>query len=129
MDMFALVRPEFLNHFGNLFGGQLLKWVDEFAWLTATHDFPGAALVTRALDRVEFTEPVRNGAILRFHIRQERLGTTSVTYAVTAFAQPAGERQEQAVFETAVTFVSVGANGTKSALPLPHDSGTDTAAP
>lgn len=127
MDMFALVRPEYLNHFGHLFGGQLLKWVDEFAWLTATHDFPGAALVTRALDRVEFTEPVRNGAILRFHISQERLGTTSVTYAVTAFAQPPGERQERVVFETAVTFVAVGANGSKTALP--RGSGTGAVAP
>lgn len=31
MENFTLVRPEHLNHHGYLFGGVLLKWVDEYA--------------------------------------------------------------------------------------------------
>ena len=39
MDTFTLVRTGHLNHQGNLFGGQLLKWVDEYAWFAATRDY------------------------------------------------------------------------------------------
>ena len=50
MDTFTLVRTEHLNHHGKLLGGQLLKWVVEFAWLAAARDFCGSVLVTRAMD-------------------------------------------------------------------------------
>ncbi|HSO80381.1 MAG TPA: hotdog domain-containing protein, partial [Chromatiaceae bacterium] len=35
MESYKVVRPEHLNHFGHLFGGCLLKWVDEIAWIAA----------------------------------------------------------------------------------------------
>ena len=66
MDTFTLVRTEHLNHNGKLFGGQLLKWVDEFAWLAAARDFCGSVLVTRAMDPSEFKHAVPTGSILSF---------------------------------------------------------------
>ena len=36
MESYKVVRPEHLNHFGHLFGGCLLKWVDEIAWIAAS---------------------------------------------------------------------------------------------
>ena len=54
MDNYILVRPEHLNHYSFLFGGYLLKWVDEFSWLCATRDYPGSSLVTVGLDQVVF---------------------------------------------------------------------------
>ena len=56
METFALVRPEHLNHHGFLFGGALLKWVDEFAWLVASRDYPGCTFVTVAMDDIVFRE-------------------------------------------------------------------------
>ena len=40
-----LVLPERLNHYGYLFGGYLLHWVDEYAYITANLDFPGHRFV------------------------------------------------------------------------------------
>jgi acyl-CoA hydrolase len=40
MQTFTTVRPEHLNYHGFLFGGQLLLWVDEFAWMAAARDNP-----------------------------------------------------------------------------------------
>ena len=62
------MRKEHLNHHGYLFGGTLLSWVDEFAWIFASLDFPGCSLVTVGMDQVSFKERVENGSILRFNI-------------------------------------------------------------
>lgn len=117
MDTFALVRPEHLNHQGFLFGGAMLKWVDEFAWLVASREFPGCTFVTVGMDEIEFRHPVLNGSILRFHILPLRQGQTSVTYSVEVFADAPGATAEQQVFTTRITFVRVDASGGKLGLP------------
>jgi len=116
MDTFTLVRTEHLNHNGKLFGGQLLKWVDEFAWLAAARDFCGSILVTRAMDNSEFRHTVPNGSILRFRVEQVRVGTTSVLYSVDVFADMPGRRDEELIFSNRVTFVAVDENGNKTPL-------------
>ncbi|MBN2325270.1 MAG: acyl-CoA thioesterase [Spirochaetes bacterium] len=117
MNTYTIVRPEHLNHHGYLFGGQLLKWVDENAWLTAARDFQGYVLVTRAMDRIEFATRVANGSILRFSILPERQGSTSVTYGVEVFADEPGAAREKRVFSTRVVFVCVDKSGKKRRLP------------
>lgn len=117
MDTFALVRPEHLNHHGFLFGGAMLKWVDEFAWLVASREFPGGTFVTVGMDEVVFRHPVLNGSILRFHILFLCQGRTSVSYGVEVFADAPGGAGEQRVFTTRVTFVRVDADGGKAPLP------------
>ena len=117
MDTFTIVRPEHLNHHGYLFGGQLLKWVDEYAWLTAARDFPGNYLVTRALDNIDFKTRVMNGSILRFHIRAWKQGNTSITYSVSVFADAPGKKEEKQVFSTHITFACVDEHGIKHPLP------------
>ncbi len=127
MDNFTIVRQEHLNHYGFLFGGALLKWVDEFAWLVASRDFPGCPLVTVGMDRISFREPVANGSILRFRILPEKLGTTSVRYGVNVFADAPGANEEKEVFSTTITFVHVDRQGEK--VPLPPKTGLKSQAP
>ena len=117
MNTFTIVRPEHLNHHGYLFGGSMLRWVDEFAWLVAARDFNGCTLVTRAMDRIEFTERVLNGSILRFSILPSTIGKTAVTYSVEVFADEPGAVEEKKVFSTRVTFVSLDNEGKKCELP------------
>jgi acyl-CoA hydrolase len=117
MDTFALVRPEHLNHHGFLFGGAMLKWVDEFAWLVASREFPGCTFVTVGMDEIVFRHPVLNGSILRFHILSLHQGRTSVSYGVEVFADAPGAAEEKMVFTTRVTFVRVDAEGRKAPLP------------
>jgi acyl-CoA hydrolase len=117
VDTYAIVRPEHLNHHGYLFGGAVLKWVDEFAWLTASLDYPGCTLVTMAMDDIVFAKRIVNGAILRFRILPARKGTTSVTYQVTVLADEPGAEAEIEVFSTRITFVRVDGQGRKTPLP------------
>ena len=122
MDMYTLVRPEHLNHYGSLFGGQMLKWIDEYAYLAAMREFPACRLVTRAMAHVSFTRGVHSGAVLRFHIRRERLGRTSVTYRVDVYSRGRGRTEDEHVFTTSITFVSVNEQQGKEPLPPPMEA-------
>lgn len=116
MDNYNLVRPEHLNHHGSLFGGQLLSWVDECAWMAATREFPGYSFVTRAMDKIEFRHPVQNGSILRFHSVNTRTGSSSVKYLVEVYEDYRTLDKEILAFSTTVTFVSVDVKGNKRAI-------------
>lgn len=116
IQTFAIVRPEHLNHHGFLFGGQLLRWVDEFAWLAAARENPGCRLVTRAMEAIEFHHSVPLGAILRFDVRERTRGVTSLHYDVDVWADIEGAIDEIHVFSTVVTFVNVDKEGNKKTL-------------
>lgn len=110
METHRLVLPGDLNHYGYLFGGRLLAWVDESSWIAASLGFPHCQFVTVAMDTVEFRHSVRDGTILRISCDLEKEGTTSVTYAVKVIDEKAGPA---AIFTTRVTFVSVDDEGRK----------------
>jgi len=117
MENFTLVRPEHLNHHGYLFGGAMLKWVDEIAWMMASREFPGCTLVTLGMDDIRFTHRVDNGSILRFQVERQEQGRSSVSYAVNVFADGPGATAEIEVFKTRVTFVRVDDTGRPCSLP------------
>ena len=117
MNNYAIVRQEHLNHYGFLFGGALLQWVDEYAWLVASRDFPGCPLVTVGMDKISFRKPVLNGSILRFNIRPAKQGKTSIQYTVDVYADAPGADSEQTVFSTIITFAHVDQEGLKQDLP------------
>ena len=107
MITYKIVMPENLNQFGDLFGGNMLKWVDETAAMAIFLDFPGCRFLTIGMDKVIFKRPVKCGSILKFDINQAREGKTSVSYSVTV-ANP----QDATIiyFSTIITFVHVNKN-------------------
>ena len=117
MENYKLVLPEHMNHYGYLFGGNLLKWVDEISWIAASVDHPGCKFVTVAMDKVEFRRSVRLGAILRFDVQKCRSGTTSVQYRSEVYCDDIETGEEQMVFSTHITFVCLDAAGNKAPIP------------
>ncbi len=116
MENYKLVLPQHLNHYGYLFGGNLLQWVDETAWIAASLDYPGCSFVTIAMDKVEFRKSVREGSILRIDARKSQEGKTSVQYAVTVFSGRVRTESDEVIFSTNITFVCVDKNGKKKVL-------------
>ena len=103
-----LVRPEHLNHHGFLFGGRLLEWLDEQAYLAAIARMdPRANLVTVGIDHVAFRYQVREGAVLRFRSRVVHLGRTSITIQTRVLRMP----EEREIFSAYVTFVALNRKG------------------
>ena len=115
MENHRLVLPEHLNHYGFLFGGHLLKWVDEFAYIAATMEYPGCNFVTIGMDSVEFKKSVRQGTILKFMVEKTKVGTTSLQYLVHVYRSNNLE-ENNFIFSTRVTFVRVDEQGKK--IPL-----------
>jgi len=119
MDHHKLVLPEHINHYGFLFGGWLLQWIDEFAYITATVDFPGLRFVTVAMQDVQFKKRIVTGEVLRFAVDRVHLGRTSVQYRVRAHGLVMDPNPGDVLCETTVTFVNVDERGGKAPIPAP----------
>lgn len=113
-----LVRPEHLNHHGYLFGGRLLEWLDEQAYIAAISRMkPKANLVTVAIDRVQFSHSVVQGSLLTFCSMLVHAGRTSVTVFTRVLLQKTGRETE--IFSAYVTFVCLNEKGRpRAAAPL-----------
>lgn len=116
MNHYKLILPEHLNHDGFLFGGNMLKWIDEFAYITASQEFPDNRFVTVALDNVAFHHAVTGGEIIRFEVTRHHLGRTSAQYNVRVFGTRRHSCPDTILFETRITFVAVDREGHKQTI-------------
>jgi acyl-CoA hydrolase len=116
MDHRKLVQPEHMNDQGSLFGGYMLKWVDEFAYITACIHYPKNRFVTIGLDNVEFRHPIPLGEILRFAVTEVRKGNTSVEYQVAVYGEKEASSNQVTLFETKITFVNLDDSNTKTPI-------------
>lgn len=106
-----LIRPEFLNHGGTLFGGYMMQWADDMAYSAASLAFPSANFVTKLFGQFDFKAPVRSGDIIKIYSNVESRGTTSCKIQVWAI----NARTQVEVFRTFAVMVNVR-NGRKVSL-------------
>lgn len=106
-----LIRPEFLNHAGILFGGYMMKWADEMAYIAASMEFPDGDFVTKLFGQFDFRAPVALGDIIKIYSEVESVGHTSCKISVFAVNARTGAE----VFQTFAVMVNVK-NGQKTPL-------------
>ena len=104
-----LVQPTHINTAGTLFGGYMLAWLDLAAAKAASEflehtDAWGA--VTRALDKVEFKEPVFLGDWVKCKSEIVKVGNSSMVVQVSAFAE-SKDHGKRLACTADITFVSV----------------------
>ncbi|MBE6946989.1 MAG: acyl-CoA thioesterase [Ruminococcaceae bacterium] len=76
-----LVRPSHINHYGRLFGGQLLKWIDEIAGIVAIRH-ANATVTTAAIDNLQFKAPAYEGDLIVLTGQVTYVGHTSMEVRV-----------------------------------------------
>ena len=76
-----LVKPEDLNPRRTLFGGQVLKWIDEEAAIFAVCQLGSPSIVTKAMSEINFVSTAVLGDIIEFGMDLVSVGTTSITIA------------------------------------------------
>ena len=81
-----IVFPNNVNHYGTLFGGFALQWMDQAAWICATR-YARKTMVTIASDRIEFKKPVLEGSMVMLRANITRVGNTSVSVNVEMHAE------------------------------------------
>jgi acyl-CoA hydrolase len=73
------IRPEDLNANGTLFGGSLLRWIDEEATIYAILQLGNKRVVTKYISEINFVSSARQGDIIEVGLRAVRFGRTSLT--------------------------------------------------
>ncbi len=81
-----LMMPRDTNALGTIFGGVILSEIDLAAAIEAHKSHP-AKIVTVAMDKVEFKQPVFVGDLVSFFTDTIRIGRTSITAHVSVWAQ------------------------------------------
>ena len=113
--------PGDCNANGDIFGG----------WVMAQLDLAGAVLPARyiqgrmatvAVNEIIFKHPVRVGDLLSFFSHVTRIGNTSITVAVEAYAERMSEQGRYSmVTEAMLTFVAIDDEGKPCPVPRPPD--------
>jgi acyl-CoA thioesterase YciA len=101
---------------GNLFGGNMMAWVDEAAAIYAHQTTMEKHLVTKKLNEMIFSYPVKEGDILEFFCETLRIGNTSMTIKVVVFKSERGSLNVVQCLETTAIFIAVDSNGCKKQI-------------
>lgn len=81
-----LICPAHINHYGRLFGGQLLKWIDELAGIVAIRHC-GATVTTAAIDNLQFQAPAYTGDMIVLRGQVTYVGTSSMEIRVDTYRE------------------------------------------
>lgn len=74
-----LIKPEDLNANNTLFGGSLLRWIDEEAAIYAIIQLGTNKCVTKFMSEINFVSSARQGDIVELGIKAIDFGRTSLT--------------------------------------------------
>ena len=107
------VKPEDLNANGTLFGGSLLRWIDEEAAIYAIIQLGNPRSVTKLISEINFRSSARQGDMIEMGLRAVKFGRTSLTMRAKVRNMITGE-----VILTIekIVFVSLDEDGN----PVPH---------
>jgi acyl-CoA thioesterase YciA len=115
-----VMMPRDTNPHGTIFGGVILSYIDMAGATAARREVAlrggpaNTKIVTVALNRVEFKEPVFVGDVVRFETSVLRFGRTSVTMHVNVVAERAG----RTIHVTDAEVVYVGVDEARRPVPL-----------
>ena len=96
---------------GNLFGGNMLAWLDEAAATWACSVCQNPNMVTAKIDEMVFERPVKNGDQVIIYGEVKRVGRSSTTIYIEARNKEFYSHEEEIVCSTIFIFVRVNEKG------------------
>jgi len=112
----VLMMPRDTNAQGTIFGGVILSFIDQAGAIEARRQ--GARImVSVAMDKIVFHEPVFVGDLISFWCETLRIGTTSITVKVTVESNRYNDpNQKVLVTEAQVVYVNLGEDRKPTAI-------------
>lgn len=107
------IKPEDLNPNGTLFGGSLLKWIDEEAAIYAITQLGNQRVVTKFISEINFVSSARQSDIIELGITATEFGRTSITMCCEVRNKIT---RKSILTIDRIVFVNIGPDG----LPAPH---------
>ena len=108
--------PADTNANGDIFGGWVMSRMDQAGGIAGVDRAQGR-VVTVAVEAMHFIAPVRVGDVLCVHTRVERVGRTSMTIRVEAWARRFRTRARDKVTVATFTFVAIDEEGRPRPIP------------
>ncbi len=112
-----MVLPNDTNTLGNLFGGQLLQWMDIVASISA-HRHCKRVVVTASVNNVSFNMPINHASLVTLEAKVSRAFSTSMEVFIDVWVEDPVSGEKVKANEAIYTFVAVDQNG--SPLPVPE---------
>lgn len=76
-----LIKPGDLNARNTLFGGALLKWIDEEAGIYAMTKLDSKNVVTKYISEINFVSSANQGDVIEIGLGFKSIGRTSITFS------------------------------------------------
>jgi acyl-CoA thioesterase YciA len=96
---------------GNLFGGNMMAFLDESAAAYTCQLCDTPRMVTKKIEEVVFQNPVKVGNILKIYGEVDKIGTTSITVKLEARKHNVYTGQQKLVCSTKMVFVRIDDEG------------------
>ena len=114
----VIPMPADANANGDIFGGWVMAQVD-LAGSVLPARYAQGRMATVAVNQFTFRQPVRVGDILSLYARMERIGRTSMTVNVSAYAERIDSQGRYIkVTEAQLTYVAIDDQGRPRPVPL-----------
>lgn len=75
-----MVAARDLNSNGTLFGGRVLDWIDEEAFIYASCQLDSESVVTRSMSEIDFVATGRQGDVIEIGMENVSFGRTSICF-------------------------------------------------
>jgi len=124
VEMTQVILPQFANSLGNVFGGQIMSWVDICAAVAAQRHC-NAQVVTASIDAVHFIAPVRLGHIVILKSQVNAAFRTSLECGVSVMMEDPLTGIKKRAARAYATFVALDAEGRPQPVPPLVLSGPD----
>ena len=111
-----IVLPNDTNTLGNLFGGQLLAWMDVIASVSA-HRHSKRVVVTASVNNVSFQKPINHASIVTLDAKVSRAFNSSMEVFLDVFVEDPVTGKREKCNEAIYTFVAVDQNGNPIQVP------------
>jgi acyl-CoA hydrolase len=105
-----IVLPNDTNTMGNLFGGQLLAWMDVIASVAA-HRHCRRTVVTAAVNNVSFAQAITQSSIVTLEAKVSRAFYSSMEIFIDVFVEDPSSGKKRKCNEAIYTFVAVDQYG------------------
>ena len=112
----TIAMPADTNANGDIFGGWVMSRMDQAGGIAGV-DRARGRVVTVAVDAMQFISPVHVGDVLCVYTQVERVGRTSMTIRVEAWAKRFRTRARDKVTVATFTFVAIDEEGRPRPVP------------
>ena len=116
----TLAMPADTNPAGDIFGGWVMSQMDIAGAIAAVERAEGR-VATVAVEAMTFIAPVKVGDILCVYTSVERVGTTSITIGIEAWARRNRLDDRVKVTDGRFVYVALGDDGRKRPIPAAHN--------